>query len=177
MEKQIRIGISGVPSTGKSTLAKQLSSFLGLPLVREYAREHIEKYNTTDFKDQYQILEEQIYREMQHDSFVTDSPIPLCAFYACESYTGQDPGSMGIIWTRIFKHLTTNNYSCIFHLPPRIEPEYDGIRSTRQFLPVWREQADVSIQTFFKTIWKPQAFHVIESIDERVQECILHLNN
>lgn len=42
MDRVLKIAITGVESTGKTTLAKDLSKFFGVPMVGEYARTYLD---------------------------------------------------------------------------------------------------------------------------------------
>jgi hypothetical protein len=65
-------------------------------------------------------------------------------------------------------------YDIIFHLPPKIEPVEDGIRSPEQFDPEWRAQADVALRSLFVLSFRPKLLHTVKSVtmDDRIKECL-----
>lgn len=93
----LRVGIIGVPGTGKTTLARGIVSkcrtlpdFKSVELVSEYARGYISKHGPVEaIWEQYRIMEKQIEWEDsvpdKVDVLVTDSPIHL-GFYMLQRY-------------------------------------------------------------------------------------------
>ena len=86
----IRIGITGVPGSGKTTLARSVASVYRnklkrAELVSEYARRYISKHgNITFLWEQYRILEKQLEWEnsVKADILISDSPVHLGFLYA-----------------------------------------------------------------------------------------------
>jgi nicotinamide riboside kinase len=183
----VRIGFTGVPGAGKTSLARGVaSSCRGIPglknleLCAEYARRYISKYGSIEnIWEQYRILQKQVDWETsvgEVDLLLTDSPIFLGLSYASLMNNRTEKDSM--ILSDLFKTLTkldspTPRYEIIFHLPPKLKPVDDGVRPASNFDPVWREKMDSQIISVFN-IFRPEVFHVVqaETVDTRVEECI-----
>jgi len=145
----LRIGICGIPASGKTTLARALAArcsklkkFQRIELVQEYAREYIKVYgNITSVLEQFLILEKQIEKEEvlcnnRLDILITDSPIFLGFLYSIELPKTSPKEIM--FFNDIFRKMVelnypTPRYDIIFHLCPTIKPVEDGIRSQIQF--------------------------------------------
>ena len=87
-----RIAISGTHGVGKTTLAKQLSEILRLPLLTETAREVIQQYvsdcsymvcHPDKAEIQAKILNKQIEKEATHKAFVSDRSVLDVLAYSC----------------------------------------------------------------------------------------------
>jgi nicotinamide riboside kinase len=96
-----RIGFIGVPSTGKTTLARALSAnaykmpeFARTELVSEYARRFIVEYGTdVTLMDQFRIIKKQCEWEDRvpvesTDLIITDSPIHISFMYSLDRCDG-----------------------------------------------------------------------------------------
>lgn len=187
----IRIGFVGVPSSGKTTLARALAGAIGIKtkfktieLVPEYARTYRQKYGIDGIQDQVRILNKQIELEERYpptlEVLITDSPIFLGFGYAIEL---KRPGSIkdNMILNDVFKIMSKANvtprYDIIFHLPPVLEPIKDGLRPEEHFDPEWRAEADVRLKSVFY-VFPPKKLISLETVtlDDRVNECLLHIN-
>lgn len=90
------VNLWGAPSSGKSTTAAGLFFLLKInkwrvELVTEFAKEMVWEQNESAFGDQVRIFAEQnrrLLRLHQHevDVAITDSPLPLPAFYQPDGY-------------------------------------------------------------------------------------------
>lgn len=186
------IGISGSPSTGKSTLArilcnscKSIPSIKTTELVSEYARKYITKHGPMTYVwEQNRILEKQLELEdsikESTDLIITDSPVHLGFLYAVDIEKKTEKDIM--VFNDIFKKLSnlshpTPRYDFIFHLPPTIDPIDDGVREKKHMDKNWREESDSLIKNIFK-IFPQKRFEIIQAtnIDDRVKECINHIN-
>lgn len=190
----ITIGFSGVPGTGKSSLARAMSGILryqewskNLDLVSEYARRYIAKYGKVNsVGDQYRLLEKQLDWESsicndKLDIMITDSPIFLGMLYSWELRNPNDLKDT-ITINDIYKKMNKVNcpirYDIIFHIPPIVKPVDDGIRDTIQLTDDWRKRNDERLRFIFE-IFPPNHFIEIQSIDilDRVEECKKHIMN
>lgn len=94
---QVRIGMWGGPSAGKSKLANALGRYLkdvcpnlSVTVIREYATEWLRKHSvdtwvTTD-NIQLEFTEQQVMRELGciSDIMITDCPVPLCCYWGIQ---------------------------------------------------------------------------------------------
>jgi nicotinamide riboside kinase len=183
----VRIGFTGVPGAGKTSLARGVASscrgiqsLKNLELCAEYARRYIAQYGSIEsIWEQYRILNKQVNWENavgEVDLLITDSPVFMGLAYASLMNTRSEKDAM--ILSDIFKALTKLDrpeprYDIIFHLPPKLKPVEDGVRPASNFDPEWRSQMDAQITSVF-TIFRPKQFHVVqaETVDTRVDECI-----
>jgi nicotinamide riboside kinase len=186
----IRIGFTGVPGSGKTSTARALAAFCrgetgfkNIELVSEYARRYISKYgDITSLWDQSHILQKQIDWEdtvgEEVDLVITDCPIFLGFLYCLglREDTKRDTMLFEEIFARMNKLNHPNRYDIIFHLPPKLEPVRDGIRPELHFDPVWREESEASL-LFIHKIFPPKKLVVIESesMEDRVRECLVHM--
>jgi nicotinamide riboside kinase len=193
LHKMMKVGIIGVPGSGKTTLARSISSkcrsiesLKNIELVSEYARRYISKYGeVTNISEQYRILEKQIEWEdsvcnNKLDIMITDSPVFLGFIYCCELPKTTQKEIM--FYNDIFKRMVKLNnpiprYDIIFHLNTSLKPIDDGIRAKIQFDDAWREKANIMLLATME-IFKPKCFVEIESIDleERTISCIKHIS-
>lgn len=182
-----RIGISGIPGSGKTSLARSLASacgkhFKNVELISEYARQYISKHKSIDtIWEQIRITDKQIEWEDnivgRTDILVTDSPIYLGFLYAID-LVKFDCAKDIIAYNDLFKKLTrlNNRYDVVFHLNPVIEPVNDGVRPELHFDKQWREKSN-SIVLNLLSMFGQKKIVEITCIDmnERVDICLGNL--
>lgn len=188
----LKIGISGVPSSGKTTLARAIIAeyktiyHTHVELVNEYARRYIAKYGeVTSILEQYRILKKQLEWEDsivndKLDLFITDSPVFIGFMYCCQMPKLTNKETM--FFGDIFKEMTKLNfpiprYNIIFHLNPINIVDNDGIRTQIQSDKDWRIKTNNAILHTF-SIFSPKLFHVINTtnFNDRIQECLNIIN-
>lgn len=185
----IRVGIAGIPSTGKTSLARALSGFCitnqkfsKVELISEAAREYISRYGSIDsIADEYLILESQIDWENRYseiDLMITDSPINLIGAYA--QYLKRDGNVkdtlfMEKIWRKI-NNLGTR-YDIIFYLPYNaFKPVKDGVRPDLHLDDSWRDKTDRMIRSTLEMFPPKKLVEIKEvSLYNRVGECMENL--
>lgn len=188
----IRVGFTGVPGAGKTSTARAVAAmcrketgFKNIELVSEYARRYISKYGAIEtLWDQYWILQKQLDWEdkvgKEVDLVITDSPIYLGFLYCLGLRDNTQKDTM--LFNEIFTQMNTLNfpkrYDIVFHLPPKLKPVDDGIRSSHHFDDCWREKADKELR-FIHNIFSPKVVVVIEeeNIQDRINVCLSHLQN
>ena len=185
----LRIGITGVPGSGKTTLSRAVAAscrgidqLKRIELVNEYARRYISKHGEiTSIFEQYRILKKQLEWEDsvcndKLDILITDSPVFLGFLYCIKLPKTSSKEVM--FFNDIFKEMVKLNYpearyDIIFHLNPILKPIDDGIRKSEYLDQAWRDKSNILIKATME-IFKPKKFHEIEisDLDQRVNFCI-----
>jgi nicotinamide riboside kinase len=190
-QEMLKIGVSGVPSCGKTTLARKLAGSLRektqyktIELVSEYARSYITQYGPLkSIYEQLIIFQRQLDKEKKiHNGteiLITDSPIFLSFSYATELLDHNDPKQIKVV-TELFESMMKLNigrrYDIIFHLLPTTTPIKDGVREEHQLDPKWREEQNARILACFD-LFKPKNLIILKSssLDNRLEECIQNI--
>ncbi len=185
----LKVGISGVPSTGKSSLTHAVSNelrkfekFRRVELISEYARTYIRKYGAIkSIWEQYKIVDIQREWEMhinpEHtDVLLSDSPIQLAFMYATELNDGSVKSQM--VMSDIFKKISRYNseypYDIIFHLPhDGIEVRQDDVRMSTFCDHQWRQDADAFTRSLYRMFPAKNYVNVLEtSMEDRVRHVV-----
>jgi nicotinamide riboside kinase len=177
-----KIGISGVPGSGKTSLARALSAacrhsddFKNVELVSEYARRYISKHSSIEtIWEQYRITEKQIEWEDSivdsTDILITDSPVYIGFLYSFDLVNFQNPKDL-MVYNDLFKKLSKlgNRYDLIVHLAPVIQPIEDGVRPALHFDKTWRDKSDSSLLTIYRMFGQKNVIEITSmDIKERV---------
>jgi hypothetical protein len=125
----MRIGLSGVPSTGKTTLAAELSHMLGIPALLEEENDavftrckEISTRNPNEFTPHDKVLFEmthqriQIERELSTKEFVTDKPLTVSLMmwlFMCSPYVA--PDVLSYQYNKVKAHIE-KTYDLLFYL-------------------------------------------------------------
>jgi nicotinamide riboside kinase len=185
----LKIGIMGIPGTGKTTLARSVASrcrnipsLKNIETVQEYARHYILKHGAiTSIYEQYRILEKQTEWEdnvcnTDLNLMITDSPVFMGFLYCCD--LPKTNSKEILFFNDIFKKMTKLNYpvpryDIIFHLTPELKPSEDGVRPSLHFDDKWREKADILVRSVSE-IFRPGHFYLVEQtdLDKRADFCI-----
>lgn len=186
----IRIGITGVPGSGKTSLARGLCASLrkieglnSVELVSEYARRYISKHgDITSMWEQYRIFAKQKEWEDSVDNgkvdlMISDSPIYLGFIYCLElpKNTSKDIMSFNDVFKAMLRlNAPRSRYDIIFHLPPIIRPVEDGVRKAEYFEDEVRELMNEKIKVTTRDIFPPILFKEVLETDlhDRINTCI-----
>lgn len=184
----MRIGFCGIPGSGKTSTSRGVAAFCrridklnNIELVPEYARRRIAKYGPIDdINHQFRILKKQLEWEDSVgnvDLVITDAPLFMGFMYAT-SIQNNDEKTDPIFYNDLFKEMvklnSPNRYDIMFHIPPKVKPVADGVRSAIQFDDEWREDNDNFLRVIMKDIFPSKKFIIVEPIDlqERINFCI-----
>ena len=180
----LKIGFSGIPSTGKTTLARETASLLKadypvIEIVSEYARMYKVKYGEIEtVQDQFRILDKQIEWEDEiapkTEVLITDSPIFIGFLYALDvrnTESQKDTMWLNDLFRKMCKYNTPLRYDVIFHLPP-VEAVNDSVRNPEHLTESWRREADSLMKSLFK-IFPAKNFIELGSRDLQEVECQL----
>jgi len=93
----IKIAITGPESSGKSTIAQQLSSFLGGCFVKEYAREYLKNGSHYQMEDLIEIANKQYVMNQgkgcEKEILICDTELTVIKIWAMEKF-GYCPGEI-----------------------------------------------------------------------------------
>jgi nicotinamide riboside kinase len=179
----IKIGMVGLPSTGKTTLSQTLSSsFLGkkVELIKEYARDYINKYGEIkEIWEQIRIANKQLAWENKVpntvDLLITDGPIFTGWAYASTMRKFNSSKEYMLI-NDLFKILNKHNnplrYDIVFYLAEKFKPQSDGTRIDLHLNDNWREKMNYYLINTYE-LFPPKHFIVVDAEDpiERVEFC------
>lgn len=180
----LKIGFSGIPSTGKTTMARETAGLLKedysvIELVSEYARMYRIKYGEIEsVQDQFRILDKQIEWEEEispkTEVLITDSPIFLGFLYALDlrdTNSQKDTMWLNDLFRKMCKYNTPLRYDVIFHLPPR-EVVDDSVRDPEHLTESWRRRANSLMSSLFE-IFPAKNFIELRSRDLKEVKCQL----
>jgi len=185
-----KIGISGVPGSGKTSLARALASscrldgYKNVELVSEYAREYISKHGLVESVwEQCRITDKQLEWEesvnKKADIMISDSPIYMGFLYAIELVDFSRSKDV-MCYNDLFKKLTklSNRYDFVVHLNPDIRPVEDDVRQKLHFDENWRQESNSKLLNIFNMFGQKNVFVIINSdMDERIKTCLNAIRN
>jgi len=181
-----RIGISGVPASGKTTLARALASALcgklNVELINEYARTYLFKYKSIDsIWEQIRVTEKQIELENnisdKTDIIITDSPIYLGFVFSMDIVNFNRDKDI-LAYNDLFNKLSllNNRYDYIFHLCPVIDPLKDKVRPDLHYDQEWRDRTNSIILSVFNFFGQKNIVVISnKDINDRVAICLKYL--
>ncbi|MBU0598723.1 ATP-binding protein [Patescibacteria group bacterium] len=182
----MKLALTGAQSTGKTTLAKELSKLFNLPLITEQSRTVIKQFNVTapkylkeeelpDF--QWKLFASQIIEEQSKKNFISDR-CPTC-FAAYASQFCKDETFIKEYAQKIENYLLlVKPYDLIIYVPPMFPIEDDGIRSSSEevqhktdlliqhFLEMWKTKYGLNIMTINKASFQGRIKQVENYIED-----------
>lgn len=164
-----KISIIGTQSSGKTTLAKELSQKLKLPMITEIARRwNIEKVSQIELVDiQKEMLNIQILEENKYEQFISDrGTIDNLSYWL---HNVADIVSYGENKRYQMKALmNVGKYSHIFLLKPEFYPVNDGFRNTNI---IYQLQIAEVIDTIIR-LYGIKYYRLTGTIENRVREAM-----
>ncbi len=164
-----KIAIIGSQSVGKSTLAKELSNRLDVPLITEIARRwNIEKVTQTELIDiQKEMLKLQIEEENKYKEFISDrSTIDNWSYWLHNVADIVDYEDNREYQIKVLRNVV--KYSHIFLLIPEFYPISDGFRNTDV---VYQMRIDAIIHAILH-IYGISHYRLSGSVENRVNEAM-----
>ncbi len=165
-----KIVVIGSQSSGKTTLAKELSEKLDIQMIREIARKYDRNELINVSSERYMIiqkelLEQQIMAENQYKEFISDrSSLDNLSYWLnnCANRASISDNDQYI------KRAMSNaeNYSHIFLLIPEFYPKDDGFRSTDI---VYQMRIDAIIQAILH-LYRIKHYRLSGTIENRIQK-------
>lgn len=164
-----KIAVIGSQSTGKSTIANQLSERLNIPLISEIARKwDIEKATQTELIHiQKELLRLQMQEENHNGQFISDRSTIDNLAYWIHNVSPIIDKEENAIYVKIALG-NVKNYSHIFLLTPEFYPVDDGFRSTNI---IYQLQIAEVINTILRLYNIPH-FRLTGTVENRVQNAM-----
>jgi len=176
----IKIGIMGAPSTGKTTLAKELSIHLLYhkgklaEYIDEYARQFVARFGVPTIFDQYFFFEQQLKKERAvsptTEYLVTDSPFYLSYIYGSKVMnrdSEKDRLYFHALVERLLEHV--NDYDYVIYLPSSDgHLQADGMRIHTTVFD--QQDVDERIRGFF-SIYNIHYHTVTGTLADRIEKC------
>lgn len=181
----MKVAIIGSHSVGKTTLLNELNKHLNLPVITEVARRFprdITDDSVKEMKRQINILDEQLFEEMQYDEFLSDrSTLDNCAyiFWALKKYHKDltiDYSSYVHNRTIEARQHAEDKYDHLFYIPIEFACVDDGFRNTdenertfidRRVNKMWME----AMGSRTRPIYKPE-YRITGNVKERVNKIL-----
>lgn len=164
-----KIAIIGSQSVGKSTLGKELSKRMNVPLITEIARRwNIEKVSQVELIHiQKELLRLQIKEENHNGQFISDrSTVDNLAYWLHNVSSIVDKEENATYIKTALDNV--KNYSHIFLLTPEFYPVDDGFRNTDV---IYQMRIDATIQTILR-LYDISHYRLGGSVENRVQKAM-----
>lgn len=167
-----KIAIIGSQSTGKSTLASELSKRLNIPLIKEIARKwDIEKATQTELIHiQKELLELQIREENINGQFISDRGTVDNLSYWLHNVSPIVDKEENKLYVKTALD-NVKNYSHIFLLTPEFYPVDDGFRNTNI---IYQLQIAEVINTILR-LYNIKHYKLSGTIENRIQKAMIIL--
>jgi len=176
----IKVAIMGAPSTGKTTLAKELSIHLLYrkgklaEYIDEYARQFVARFGMPTIFDQYFFFEQQLRKEAavsaKTEYLITDSPFYLSYVYGSKVMDRESEKErfyFHALIERLLEHL--NDYTHVIYLPVSQERlQADGMRIHTDLFDI--QDVDKRIHGFF-SIYNISYHTVQGTLEESIDQC------
>ncbi len=176
----IKVAIMGAASTGKTTLAKELSIHLLYrkgkiaEYIDEFARQFVARFGMPTIYDQYFFFEQQLKKEHavsdKTEYLVTDSPFYLSYIYGSKVMDRECEKERYYFHALVERMLEyINEYHHVIYLPADdANLQEDGMRiHTSEFD---QQDVDERIRGFF-SIYNVKHERVTGTLEERIRKC------
>ena len=181
-----RIGFSGLPGVGKTSIARavsaKLSSKYSVELISEYARSYINEHQyPKHLWEQIIIFEKQLEWETKisdkTDIMITDSPIFLGFVYSLqfERISMKDDMLLNNLFAKMLSINRPIRYDLIIHIKDsKDEITKDGIRPELHHENLWRQETESLMINVLKQMFRPKLLKITSNVnfDEKISESI-----
>lgn len=129
----MRIGIVGAAGTGKSTLTRELSHRLGMPLVPDFVPEVLKEHGKDSWKGvldwklrraiRMEALRRKIAAEAQHERFVSDKTVVDYLAYWLQNQAEKEDRDQNLEFIDLVR-TGADRYDCCVYLPYRPQVDF-----------------------------------------------------
>jgi nicotinamide riboside kinase len=144
MEKSaLRIAFTGPESSGKTTLAVWLSSFLELPYTEEYARTFLTEKTTYEQKDLDQMAIKQV-ELWPKEGFIADTELHVFQIWSQVKYKEVSPVISALLSAQQFDHY----FLCAPDIPWEADPLRENPNNRHELFDFYKNELELKNRPF-----------------------------